>query len=412
MVKSRSWMLGLLLSGSVVCAACSSDEHEPAHGDVSGDAGAGGDGDGFEFPKALNPQTVIIPAQAPAAASQLLVAGTDYTSTEIASVELETGKILHSEVYQDGDTVPVSSAGVGFALQRTSDQVSRLEKGAISATFDLKEPGTDDAPVVNKAYVPFLNRSEIAILDLDREKVSRRLDLSRFNAPGDSDHSAEIADGVFEPKSNVVYFMLQRIDLLALAADPEFRLRCTDTQALIVGIDAATDHVLDLNGSAAGEALPLSLVNPSSLSLSRDGKSLIVSAAGCYEGGELTRHGVEIVDLAKRSTHVAYAPTPGSDAIVQLTLVSDSDALIKTQDSSFMSHWFRFDLATGTVSEPELSNVPNAVSFDGTYLLGVEVTAKVGAVVRYDLAAGTSTTVSASSWAGEYGTAAGTALVE
>jgi hypothetical protein len=418
-------MVALVLSTSAVFSACSSDAKINSGG--AGQAGApelaaagtGGLGQGadagapaFVFPDSLNPQTVLVPIAPPRTASQLLVAGTDYKTTEIVSLTLGNGKLGDSAVYADGDAIPKSGGGVGFALLRKTDQVSLLDSGKISTTFDLKDPGTDTAPVDSKAYVPFLNQSLIAVLDLTEGKVSRRIDLSEFNAAGDQDHSAEIADGVYDPNKNIAYFMLQRLDFVALEADPNFRLHCSPTKALIVGIDAASDQIIDLNGSAAGKGLELSLANPSSISINADGTGLYLSAAGCYDGDTLTRQGVEVVNLSDGTSQVAYAPDAGGDGLSQLILIGGSDALIKTQDASFASHWFRLDLSNGTVQGAELKEVPDAVSFDGTDLLGVQVNGDLGAVVRYDIAGQTTKVISDTSWAGKYGTTSGTALVQ
>jgi hypothetical protein len=69
------------------------------------------------------------------------------------------------------------------------------------------------------------------------------------------------------------------------------------------------------------------------------------------------------------------------------------------------------NIETGTLGA-EIHNVPSAVSFDGTDLLGVEASAKVGKVVRYKLATETSSVISESSWVGDYSSASATALVE
>jgi hypothetical protein len=426
MTRQYLTMFALALGASSFLSGCSSDvKLNPGGSGGSGTGGApgaagtngiGGAGDAgaasFVFPDSLNPQAVIVPSLGPEASSQLLVGGTDYKTTEIASLNLGTGKVGNSEVYADGDAVPVSSAGIGFALLRQTDKVSLLDSGKISTTFDLKDPGTDTAPVDSKAYVPFLNQSLIAILDLSEGKVSRRIDLNEFNAPGDQDHSSEIVDGVYDPNQKIVYFMLQRIDLLALATDPDFHLHCTAAKALIVGIDAVHDTITDLNGSAAGKAIELSLANPSSISINADGTSLYLSAAGCYDGNQLAKQGVEVVDLTDGTSTVRYAPAAGGDGLTRLIPIGGSEALIKTQDASFASHWFKLDIAAGTVQGAEMKDVPDALTFDGSDLLGVQVTGKVGAVVRYEIASATATVISKTSWAGDYATASGSALVQ
>jgi hypothetical protein len=423
MAKQHLLMLGLLLGGGALFSACS-DVKIRSIGD--GDAGSKGDagstsegGEGgeapYQFPPNLNPQGVIVVGPAPAEHTQLLVGGTDYaTQGEIVSITLGTGAVGKGETYADGDTAAVSSAGVGFAIERKNDKVHLLDGGKISTTFDLKEVGTDKAPVDSKAYVPVLNQSLIVILDLTKGTVSRRIDLNEYNAPGDSDHSADVAEGVYDPTNEIAYFLLQRIDRNSY--DANFNLPCSKNPGLIVGIDTKTDQVVDLNGNHPGKAIELKLVNPRSLSVNGDGTALYMLADGCYEGAKKTSRGVEVVDLTDGTTTVVYE-ADGSDSLANyylssMILTGGEDALIASfHDDDFLTHWTKFELTAGTLGA-ELVGVPDAVSFDGTDLLGVKVTDNVGKVVRYKLATQTSTTVSATSWAGDYSYASSTALVQ
>jgi hypothetical protein len=386
---------------------------------AAGEAGTGGEGGSgeppFEFPPSLNPQAVIVVAPTPTtAATHLLVGGTDYMSkSEIVSLTLGSGAVGDAETYSDGDTVATSSAGLAFAIERTNDKVHLLDGGKISSTFDLKETGNGQAPAEgSKAYVPLLNQSLIVILDLNKGTVSSRIDLSEYNAPGDSDHSADIAEGVYDPNSKLAYFLLQRVDVKS-----GFPLPCSKNPGLIVGIDTKTDEVVDLNGDAEGKAVELKLVNPRSLSVNADGSALYFLADGCSEDGKKKIHrGVEVVDTSDGTTTVAYE-SDGSDALAnfylsQMILTGGEDALISSfHDDDFATHWNKFDIAAGKVGA-EVANVPDAPSFDGTDLLGVEVTGKVGKVVRYKLSTESSTVISPTSWGGEYSSTSSTALVK
>ncbi|MEI9948982.1 MAG: hypothetical protein WDO74_08355 [Pseudomonadota bacterium] len=384
------------------------------------EAGAGGEAGAteppYEFPLSLNPQGVVVVGAAPATSAHFLVGASDYVAGkgEIVSVTLGSGTVGASTTYDDSDLLATSSAGIGFAIERTNDKVHRLNGGNIGTTFDLKDPGTDTAPVSNKAYVPLLNQSLIAILDLTQGKVSRRIDLNKYNAKGDSDHSAEIAEGVYDPAHKIVYFLLQRIDLKSYDAD--YHLPCSTSPGLIVGISTETDKVVDLNGAAKGEAIELELVNQRSLSINDDGSTLYLLAEGCYEGTQKTHRGVEVVDLTEGTSTVAYSAT-GSDSLgsyylSSMILTGGEDALIESyHDDDYKTHWTKLKLAAGTLGA-ELANVPDAVSFDGTDLLGVQVTGSTGKVVRYKLATETSTVISATSWAGDYSAASSTALVQ
>ena len=440
LAKRHLLMLGLLLGGGALSSAACSDAKIVTIGDGdageagdtgshagSGNAGSGGDagsnsaageggegGEGgeppYEFPPSLNPQAVVVVGPEPSTSSTLLVGGTDYATTEIVSITIGTGAIGDSHTYTDGDAVATSSAGVGFAIERTNDKVHLLNGGKIGTTFDLKDLGTNNVAVDQKAYVPVLNQSLIVVLDLGEGKVSHRIDLNEYNAPGDSDHSADIADGVYDPNTKIAYFLLQRIDINSIFADPNYQLHCPSYRGLIVGIDSETDEVVDLNGNATGKAIELQLVSPGSLSINADGSALYLVANGCYEGDEKVHQGVEVVDPTNGSTTVAYEAT-GSDYLSRLIRLNDTGETLLESSDLGVTHWHKLDLASGKLGA-ELANVPEAPSFDGTDLLGVEVTGKVGKVVRYKLATGTSTPISATSWAGEYGTASATALVQ
>ena len=417
MAKRHLLMLGLLLGGSAFASACTDTKIVTIGGDAgaagdtgtSGAGGEGGDAPAFEFPPSLNPQGVVVIGPAPETSTHLLVGASDYVAStgEVVSITLGSGAVGDHSTFEDGDLETTSSAGIGFAIERTKDRVHLLEDGKISTTFDLKDPGSDTVPVDQKAYVPLYNQSLIAILDLAEGKVSRRIDLSAFNAPGDTDHSAEISEGVYDPNSKIAYFVLQRIDLNSY--DESFRLPCSKNPGLVIGVDTDTDEVVDLNGSGAGKAIELKLVNQRSLSVNSDGSALYMLADGCYDGDSKISRGVEVVDLSDGSTTVAYE-APGNDYLSRMILLGGPDALLESLDDTFATHWNKLEI--GGKLGAEIHDVPQAVSFDGTDLLGVEVTGKVGKVVRYELSTESSTTISPTSWVGEYSSASGTALVQ
>ncbi|HEY3664419.1 MAG TPA: hypothetical protein VGL19_00405 [Polyangiaceae bacterium] len=428
-------MLGLITCGSVAFQACSSDSGKSSAGNEAGAAGetgtgaaqngqagspgeagaigAGGEsgGGGFVFPDALDPISVVVPGAEPAKWTQLLVSGTDFVTTkktQVVNVTLAPALVSAATILADSDVTLASSAGLGFAIEHTNDKVDLFDGAKVKTSFDLTDPGTPDAaPVTNKAYVSLLNQSLIAILDLDAGKVSSRIDLSEFNDPSDSDHSADVGQGVYDAKKKVVYYSLARIDRNAIAADPAFHLPCSQETGLIVGIDTTTDSVVDLNGPAAGKGIELSLVSQSSIALSADGKSLVVLSAGCYEGATLKNQGVEVVDLEAGTTQAVYTPK-GDDYLAKLIVTSGTDAVLGTFDSNFAGHWYKLDLSAGTLGD-ELMDVPGGVSFDGKDLLGVGTG---GAIVRYTIATGAVANVSDASVGADYSSAYSTALVQ
>ncbi|HYQ41060.1 MAG TPA: hypothetical protein VER11_03810 [Polyangiaceae bacterium] len=403
-------------SGNAGSGNSSGDAGAAGEGGIGGAGGEGGEGGEppFVFPPSLNPQGVVVVGATPASSAHLLVAGVDYTAKkdqgEVVSITLASGAVGDSAIYQDSDLVATSSAGIGFAIERSNDKVHQLDGGKISKTFDLKAEGTNDTAIAQKAYVPVLNQSLIVVLDLGEGKVSHRIDLSDYNTSGDSDHSADIAAGVYDPSHHIAYFVLQRIDRLSINAASNYQLRCTADRGLIVGIDTETDEVVDLNGNAKGKAIELQHVNPTSLSINADGSALYLLANGCFEGDTKIHQGVEVVDLTDGTSTIAYVAT-GNDYLASLIRTVGADALIESFDDAGAKHWHKIDLSQGTLGA-EIANVPSAPSFDGADLIGVEVTGKVGKVVRYKIATETSTEISATSWGGQYSYATATALVE
>ena len=420
MAKQHLLMLGLILGGSVAFQACSSDSSagKTSTGNEAGAAGETGGGatgpgeagaagsPGATAPVPLNPQAVVVTAADATTSSHLLVANTDFTTaTAVSSVALDTGKIEGTAAFADKDGIAFSSAGLGFTIERTNDKVDLLDGSAIKTTFDLKDLGNGNAvALADKAYVPLLQQSLITVLDLKAGTVSSRIDLNKYNDPGDSDGSSDIDAAVYDSTKKIAYFVLGRIDFATF--DAAGHLPCSSTKALIVAIDATTDKVVDLNGDADGEAAELSLTNPSSVSLAADG-SLVVLADGCYAGTTLKNSGVEVVDTTTGLSQAVYTSKSG-DFLGTLVLTGASDALLGTFDSSFTAHWYKLDLTAGKLGD-ELTGVPDAVSFDGTNLLGVDTT---GAVVSYDPATGKSTAVSKTTWAGKYSATGSTALVK
>jgi hypothetical protein len=390
--------------------------NEAGEGGATSEGGMGGEGGQgeppYEFPASLNPQDVIVVGAAPSTNSKLLVQASDFKNHkgEVVSLTIASGAVGDSETYEDSDLVATSSAGIGFAIERTNDKVHQLDGGKIAKTFDLKGLGTNKPITGTKAYVPFYNQSLIAVLDLTEGTVSHRIDLNQYNAPGDSDHSADITEGVYDPNSKLAYFLLQRIDINAISADPNFQLHCANYNALIVAVDTRIDDVVDLNGEAPGKGIELKLANPNSLSINTNGDTLYVLGNGCFEGENKTKHGIEVIDLTDHSTKVEYQAA-GNDYLARLIRTVGTNALIQSLDASYATHWHKIDISQHALGN-EIANVPQAPSFDGTDLLGVQVTAKVGKVVRYTIATETSTEISPTSWGGEYSSASSTALVQ
>jgi len=179
--------------------------------------GAGGEAGSTvaEAIASLDPNVVIVTRAAPRTVNHLLVGGTDYAKTEVVSITLDPPTVGDSTTYADGDTVPAASGGLAFVLNRTHDIANWMDGGKVKTAFDLRKTGSDTAALATseKAYVGLYNQSLISILNLTTGSVSRRIDLSEFNASGDSDHSVDISSGANDATAQIAYFLLERTGL-------------------------------------------------------------------------------------------------------------------------------------------------------------------------------------------------------
>ena len=273
-----------------------------------------------------------------------MVGATDYaTKGEIVSVTLATGALGDSTTYDDGDVVATSSAGVGFAIERTNDKVHLLDGGKINTTFDLKDLGTDQAVTGTKAYVPLLQPEP------DRDPRSGRRQSQPSHRPERIQRARRQRPQRRHRRRRVRPDQQDRV-LLAAAHRSSIRttrtshLPCTDKPGLIVGIDTKTDQVVDLNGSAAGKAIELKLVNPRSLSINADGSALYLLADGCYEGDEQgpPRRGSRRLDRNGETTVANEAA--GNDYLASMILIGGANALLESNDVNYATHWNKLEI--------------------------------------------------------------------
>lgn len=369
---------------------------------------------------------------------RLLVAGTDFFSkTEVASVDLATNQVLGSVTFDDGDAVPAESNGQGFVLERTKSKLHHLDAaGQLAKSVDVGQSAvglsgtgsTNPVGVIATAsdgdsgtswrahvFLQLVNR--VAVVDLSAGSVTKTIDLAAYQVGSDADGSVDTTSPVLHAASGRIYFLLGRIDRTTVAA-PSYQLACPSVKALLLAVDVASDTLVDLNGSAAGEGIELSLVNPVDAALDVSEDRLLVLSAGCFapaDGGAVrVSHGVEAVDLGTGTTSTLYA-APNQDFLSRLLLRGSGQALVNTFDPSFGEHWYPWATVQPSFGA-ELSGVPAAPSLeDEGHLLGVSITTTDAGsnveVVRYDIAAQTKVGVVASPWTGSFASASGTALV-
>jgi hypothetical protein len=283
-----------------------------APNDAGGDAPEGDAGDGDAATETARPYALFV--------------GTDYQRGEFAVFDMEREALEGRAAIDDGDPVAYASGGLGYVLARKSGRAMLLDRNdptSVARTFDL-----NDAPdaaswssnpramllgVGSKAYALRYGSNVIRVVDVASGEARGTIDLSRFVAPGDADGLVEVEAGVFDPATQRAYVLLQRIDVTDFGPAPDYLGKCLATRALIVGIDATRDEVIDINGADEGDAIELEGANPGSLVADFEASRLLVSATGCrvFEGGTLggrSRRGVEEVRLPSGETSWLYTP--------------------------------------------------------------------------------------------------------
>jgi hypothetical protein len=373
-------------------------------------------------------------AEPAAIVPMILLASTDYTTTtEVAVVDGTARSVVRRITASDGDAVPIASGGRAFILERNNAQLHVLSpSGAVQATLalDSSDGGTTvnphDVVVVpkagggSKAYVPFYGANRIAIVDLDAPSVTGSIDLSSLLDSADGDGSVDADVGTYLPSTGLAYFTVQRIDRTTPTLANEFRLLCPTVPSLVIGIDPATDALVDINGAAAGEAVALSLVGPSDIDWDQAGSRLLLAQNGCFETGDAgsfslrTRQGVEAVSVPGGTAAVVL--DPGNDDFFNRILMLGSDsAVVEHFTATFSTLYHRWQPSMPSLGQL-LSGVPDVPTvLDSNALVGSTMSAADagpgGAAISYNVSTGESEVLVGSLWEEGLSAASGTAVV-
>lgn len=344
---------------------------------TAGTAGTAGADAGPRY--TANPSSVAVIPTTSANGRRAIAIGTDYaTQAEALTFDLVGNAVLGRVTFTDADSVVSVSGDDAFVLERQAGHVSWLDPtGSVKKTIDVALPGSGSSdPITTKAYVTLFGQARVAVVDLDAGVVVRTIDVSGSADPDDHDGGLELGGLTPVASQGRVYFFAGRIDLGTVVA-PDYVLPCADQASLVFAIDTATDTLVDLNGSQAGEGIELGVVGPTDLQLDPGDGRLLVVAPGCSEtadgGGYVRRHhGIEAIDLASGAVSSVLAPT-SSDFVGGFVLLGSSTGLYQSFDEFYTGHWF--DWALGGSIGTELTGVPDGATFDGqSALVGISTT--------------------------------------
>lgn len=398
------------LAAAILAAGCSSSDSPAASStpDAASDAGPEASIPDAPGDAAIDSaeEASDAPEAAPPFRSFALFTASDYATTaEFVGVQVSGSDHVPSNLtFDDQDSIVVAAHGRAFVLGRTNGTVSVIDLAqpmTVSATFSVQPAGDGGGkgnpygvvvPAANKAYVVRYAQNTVAVIDPNASGgVVGEIDLSAFADPADG--LIDAFAGVYDPTTGRAYIGLQRIDQNDFGAPPDYVGSCSATHAAIVGIDTATDTIVDLNGTAEGSALELEARNPNYMAWDATTTRVIVFGVGCADpsaDGGLGRsgRGVEAVDPAAGTTawlfHTEELARPAG-----MIWIPASEALLAFDDDMFTRHWYRWDPTTPSLGS-ELANVPSVPAYDGKRgLVGVATSTNDGGtsidLVRFDL---------------------------
>lgn len=389
---------GFVLAAAALVSACTTEEDVtpgPDGGTVRPDGTAPGDGGARE-----GGEGGAVDAGPPWA----VFLGSNYqTGVQIAVVDVGEKKVAgRLEINESsGDVVLAASGGRGFALQRQTGAVIALEQARpwlpertlpVHDGPDGRSSNPYDVVVATgtKVYVAGYATNLVRVWS---GTSSTTVDLSRFNVGSDPDGFVDTAAGLFDPATGRAYFLLQRVDQF------DFTGTCLEHDALIVALDTATDQVVDLNGTAAGEALVLRGRNPSAFAADFAGGKIYVLSNGCTpasDGGDAGAAVSGALETVTLST---------ATSVTSLSVASYSTLVYADPTHAFVREngtWHGWVPGAATLGAEE-TNIPAAATSDGRgHLYGIRKEATDGGdpdagpvytAVSYDIASKQTTTL-------------------
>lgn len=308
-----------------------------------------------------------------------LFVGSDFTSkSELAVIDLDQSTVLGHVSSDDGDTIVGANRRRGFLMQRTQGKVSILSESApqtVDRVVDVNPPGDAGkanpyAVVVaagNKGYVVRYAQNTLVILNLTSGDPIGQIDLSPFVA--DSDGLVDVFDGVFDEIQNRAYFGLQRINQTEFGAPPDYVGNCSGVHAAVVGVDVATDQIIDLNGTAQGSIIEASAVDPVAMLWDAPAHRVLLLGAGCAPsnpdaGSQRVGRGLEAVDVETATASWLWSSS-STDRPSTLLSISPTRVLLGIDDASFVRHWTPLNCVSRQL-ESEIKGVPEQPIYDGS----------------------------------------------
>lgn len=362
--------LGAALPAALFACGSSNEAVNPvgpasdAGADASSDAAQKGDAAEASTPDAAPNDAG---ADAGAARYGLFLGSNLADKAELAVYDLRTqafaGRVTVTTAAQASDSVVTASGDRGFVLFRKTGQLQALQQGRpwiadklldVNDTAEAGDYGTNPQAIVvgvgTKAYVARLGLNTVKVVDVGTGRATGTIDFAQFLASGDPDGRVDIADAVYDASKKRVYFLLQRVDQYEYGSvPPDYIGVCKPFHGMVVGIDANTDALVDMNGAGAGLGAELLGANPQHFYL--DGDRLLVVDVGCIvpsDGG--SDAGVVVRD--QRGVEQVNVATGAASWLLSSTAEARIDALLYLDGTHAYLHqgdWFAWDPTNGAL---------------------------------------------------------------
>lgn len=276
-------------------------------------------------------------------AQRAVVATTDFTTGSLSSIDTQTNQATNDLLLIHSDARVRTSGDRVYVINRLpQDNIIVLAKDDLATPIAQYSTGDGSNPheiaVIDteKAYVTLYARDYLLVINPATGDSLGAVDLSAY---ADADGLPEASQmAVFD---NTLFVAVQRLNRDTFFSPTDF--------SVIVAVDIATDQIIDLDPDAAGDQ-GIVLEGKQPFGSAQRGGKWILGTVGSFFNQD---GGIEIVNLLTRTTE-GFGLTEealGGD-VGPIAMLSDEEGYIVVTDASFANTIKRFNLSTGTISDP------------------------------------------------------------
>ena len=277
------------------------------------------------------------------AAPRAVIATTDFATGSLSVIDTETNVAQNDLLLVHSDAKVRTFDERVYVINRLGqDNILILQKDDLSTPLFQFSTGNGTNPheiVVlseSKAYVSLYERDYVLIVNPTTGDSLGAVSLADYADEDGLPEASQMA--LFGDK---LFVAVQRLNRDAFFAPTEF--------SLIAVIDVQNDVLLDLDEGAAGTQ-GIAVEGKQPFGVAQRGGRWIVASVGTF--GSLDG-GIEVIDLVNlRADGIVISETALGGDVGPVTMLSDTEGYVVLTDASFVNSVRRFDLSSGSVSDP------------------------------------------------------------